>query len=369
LNRRDLLRAAAFGSSAVLLGRNLAPQLWAATGSALPLRMAGYDFDRTAALADGRIGVAGCATKFELAAIGDINTATLSGAQPWDVTEIGLHPFMLAHANDGFRDFTLLPVFPLRVFRHKSIFIRNDRGIETPADLRGKRIATPGYSSTSLTWIRGMLQDEYGVSPRDVEWVQSRKDSSADLAGKVSRQETMIPECLSVSPGPLGLDESDLLETGQVDALFHAAEPRAYSQGHPKVARLFPDYRATERAYFAKTGIFPIMHAVAIRKSLADANPWLPGAVFDAYVGARDQAYQYLAKKAWAYSSLPWAVKEVEDTRQLMGENFWPYGLGPANRKVLETLSRYSHEQGLASRRLGVNELFHQASLEFKDPG
>jgi 4,5-dihydroxyphthalate decarboxylase len=179
---------------------------------------------------------------------------------------------MLAYVKDGFRDYSLLPIFPLRLIRHKSIFIRTDRGIKGPEDLWGKKVATPGFSSTSLTWLRGIVQHEYGVKPEEIQWIVSSKDSSAEAAGKVSKQESMVPKGLSVSKGPEGKDESDLLESGEVDALFHAAEPRAYIEGHPKVSRLFPDFRKTERAYFEKTGIFPIMHAVAIRNTLVEQH-------------------------------------------------------------------------------------------------
>ena len=318
------------------------------------------------ALIDGRVQVEGCDARFEIAAIGDMNTDVFSGSQSREVTEIGLHPFMLAFANEGFRDCWLLPVFPLRVFRHRSIFIRTDRGIEKPEDLRGKRIATPGFSSTSLTWLRGIVQHEYGVKPEDIQWVVSAKDSSAKAAGKVSKQESMVPKGLSVTRGPEGKDESDLLESGDVDALFHAAEPRAYVQGHPDVARLFSDYRKTERAFFAKTGIFPIMHAVAIRNDVASAHPWLPEAVFNAYAEAKKLMYGALKKLGWATISLPWVGQEIEETRELMGEQFWPYGIEP-NRKALETLFEYSHEQGLATRKLAIEEHFHPSTLTLKE--
>jgi 4,5-dihydroxyphthalate decarboxylase len=333
----------------------------------LALTVAGYKFDRLQALADGRVQIEGCDTRFETAAIGDMNTDVFSGPQSREVTEIGLHPFMLAYANDGFRDYSLLPVFPFRVFRHRSIFIRNDRGIEKPEDLRGKKIATPGFSSTSLTWLRGILQHEYSVKPEDIQWVVSAKDSSANASGKTSKQESVVPTGLSVVQGPEGKDESDLLESGDVDALFHAAEPRAYLQGHARVARLFSDYRKTERAYFAKTGIFPIMHAVAIRNSVVEANPWLPQAVFNAYAQAKKMMYGELKKLGWVMISLPCVGKEIEETRKLMGENFWPYGIDP-NRKALEALFQYSHEQGLASRKLSIEELFHPSTLKLEDP-
>ncbi len=315
---------------------------------------------------DGRVQIEGRDTHFETTTIGDLNTHAFNGPQTREVTEIGLQPFILAYENDNFRDYTLIPVFPLRVFRHKSIFIRTDRGIEKPEDLRGKKIATPGYSSTSLTWIRGIMQDEYGVTPKDVHWVVSAKDSSAKDTGGPSKQENVFPQGLSISTGPAGLDESDLLESGEVDALYHAAEPRAYTEGHPRVARLFPDSRAIERAYFAETGIFPIMHAVAIKAEVLEQDPWLAEAVFNAYSQAKQLTYDYLSKAAWYKTSLPWVSQELEDTRALMGKDYWPYGIEP-NRDALTTFFRYSYDQGLSSRELTIEELFHPSGLELAE--
>ncbi len=332
----------------------------------LPITVAGYTYDRVQALIDGRVPIEGCRVTFEKGGISDLNTHVLSGPQTIEVTEIGLHPYMLGVANDGIRGYSLLPIFPLRTFRHKSIFIRTDRGIDRPEDLRGRTIATPGYSSSSLTWIRGMLEDEYGITPQDVTWVVSKKDSSANVSGSVSKQENVIPEGIEVVEGPPGLDESDLLERGEVDALFHAIEPRAFVERDPTVARLFPDSRQAERAYFAKTGIFPIMHAVAVRDDVIDENPWILKAIFTAYSRAKKMNDEYLRKVGWAMVSLPWFGQELDETRELMGDNYWPYGIEP-NRKTLETLFRYSHEQGLASRRLTVEELFHPSSLEFAE--
>ena len=373
--RRDFLKTAALaaGASAALAtlgGCNQAGVSSAATktpspSNTMPLRISGYDYDRVHALATGKVGIKGCTVEFETAGIGDMNTNIFNGPQSRQVTEIGLHPFMIAYANDHFRDYTLLPIFPLRVFRHKSIFIRTDRGIHKPADLRGKTIATPGYSSSSLTWIRGMVQDEYGIKPTDVQWVVANKDSSAKLSGKVSKQENILPKGVPIRMGPAGKDESDLLESGQVDALFHAIEPRAYIQGAPNVGRLFPDYRRAERAYYKKTGIFPIMHAVAIQKKTLQKHPWLAKAVFDAYSQSKQKTYDRM-KMAWIMGMLPWFGQELAETQALMGKNFYSYGLEP-NRKALETLFRYSHQQGLCSRTLTIKELFAPESLPFTE--
>ena len=367
-SRREFIKVGALtvGAASALSICGLAPAQAAGKSKGLSLSMAGYNFDRTRALIDGRVKIVGCDIQFQESGIGDINTNIFSGPQTLDVTEIGLHPFMLAYVNDGFRDYSLLPIFPLRLFRHKSVFIRTDRGIKKPEDLRGKTIATAGYSSTSLTWIRGIFQDEYGLRPKDMQWIVSSKDSSAKDAKKVSKQENIFPEGVSISLGPKGKDESDLLEAGEVDALFHAAEPRVYIEGHPKVGRLFPDYRSTERAYFSKTSIFPIMHAVAIKKNLAKQNPWLIKAVFEAYSRSKQMAYDYMAKYAWFKDSLPWFGQEFEETRDLMGDNYYSYGIKP-NRKALEALFRYSHQQGLCNQELTIEELFEPTSMELTE--
>jgi len=372
ISRRNFIKSTTAATLALTGGTALIPGNFLAGGKnpsasgKLAIKIAGYKVDRVDALIDGRVQVDGCDAKFEVANIGDMNTHVFSGPQSREVTEIGMHPYMLAYANDGFRDYSLIPVFPLRLFRHKSIFINTDSGIKKPEDLRGKKVATPGFSSTSLTWLRGIVQHEYGVRPEQIQWVISDKDSSAKEAGKVSKQESIIPEGLSVSKGPEGKDESDLLESGEVDALFHGAEPKAFVEGHRRVARLFHDFRKAEREYFAKTGIFPIMHAVAVRKDIINQNPWLVQAVFNAYSQAKQIMYDQIKKRAWYENSLPWIAQEIEDTRALMGENYWPYGIA-TNRKALETLFKYSYEQGLASRKLTIKELFHPSSLEFSE--
>ena len=332
----------------------------------LKLKLAGYDFNKLKAIVDGRVKIKGCSIEYIRSGIGDMNTNMFSGKQSYDISEIGLHPFMLAYANENFRDYSLLPIFPLRIFRHKSVFIRNDRGIKKPEDLIGKTIGTAGYSSTSLTWLRGIFQDEYGVNPKGVNWVISNKDSSADAAGKISKQEQVNPDGISIKMGTVGKDESELLVSGEVDALFHAAEPKCYIDGNTLVERLFPDPKRIEQAYYSKTGIFPIMHAVAVRKSLLEENPWLAQAIFEAYSEAKSIDYKFMQKYGWLFDSLPWYGQELEETKALMGANFWPYGIKP-NQKSLETLFRYSYEQGLSSKELTVEDLFYQSTYEFAE--
>ena len=361
--RRTFLQAgAAFLSAPAILRTSGA----AAQGAGLPITVSSYLLDRTQALFDGSVPIEGAQATFVQDAIGDMNTAAFTGSGTHEITEIGFHPFVLAHANDEFRDYALLPVPLLRQFRHKSVFVRTDAGIARPEDLKGRRIGTAGYSSSSLTWIRGVFEDEYGLKPSDMEWVIATDDSSAGEAGKISDQENRLPEGVKVSTGTPGMDESELLLAGEVDALFHAATPAAYLQGDERIARLFPDFRTVEQDYFSRTGIFPIMHVLAIRRDTAAEHPWLARAVFDAYSQAKMEAYRTKDRLAWATDMLPWYSQELENTRALMGRNYYPYGM-EANRKTIETLYRYSHDQGLASRVLTVEETFLPESLGFEE--
>jgi 4,5-dihydroxyphthalate decarboxylase len=371
MDRRKFLKASAYSTAAsalsapALLRIASSPAVASDASIGRDFTAAGYPSEHVEGLMTGKIQINGSNVKFDASAIGDLNTHVISGPRTYDFTEIGLIPYIIAFANDDFRAYSLIPVFPLRIFRHKSIFIHADSGISKPADLKGKRVGTPGYSSTSLTSIRGLLQDEYGVRPKDIKWVVSRKDSSAKDSGTTSKQENVYPDGLNLSFGPEGKDESDLLVDGDVDALFHAAEPRAFREGHPKVKRLFEDPRKAEREYYSRTGIFPIMHAVALRSDMIEQHPWMPKAIFNAYSEAKKMTYADMRQK-WYLRTMPWFAQELEATRQLMGENFSPYGIAP-NRKALDTMFRYAHEQGFANRQLKIEEVFGPSTLDLSD--
>lgn len=337
-----------------------------AVDSPLSLTLAGYPYERVKAIQHGQVGIEGCRVEFESSKIGELNRHVFDGPQTRDVSEVGLVPYLLAYCNDGFRDYLPLPIFVLKVFRHKSIFVHTDRGIEQPTDLRGRRVATVGYSSSGLTWVRGILEDEYGVSPQEIRWVVTAKDSAKQQTGGASKWEKLLPPELSIERAPAGKDESQLLLEGSVDAIFHPAEPRAYVERHPKVKRLFRNCQEVERAYFKKTNIFPIMHLVAIRRELTERHPWLAKAVFEAYCQSKQLDYEESRKIRWAYSSLPWYGHEFDETVDLMGPNFYSYGV-PQNRKALETVFRYLHTQGLAKRELTVDELFVESTLTLDD--
>ena len=332
----------------------------------LPITLAGYDYSRVSALVEGTVGVEGCQTRFEVTGIGPLNNHAFFGPQKRQVTEIGLIPYILAYANDEFRDYVLLPIPVLRLFRHKSIWVRTDAGIEKPEDLRGRRVATVGYSSSGLTHVRGLLADEYGVMPEEIEWVSTQKDSAANLTGGVSAWEKVRPEGVKIIDAPADEDESTLLLSGQVDAILHPAEPRVYQQRNPMVKRLFEDHRTVEQDFYRRTGIFPIMHTVAIRRDVAKQQPWLPKAVFEAYSRAKSMDYEQMRRWGWVMDSLPWYGQEFNETRGLMGNNFYPYGL-KASAASYDAAFRYTFEQGLAKRRVSLEEMFEPSTLDLME--
>lgn len=335
-------------------------------GEGLPITVAGYDYNRVAALADGRVTIDGCATTYEVTGIGPMNIHALAGPKTRHVTEIGLIPYILAWANDKIRDYALLPIPVLRVFRHKSMWVRSDSGIQSPSELRGRKVGVVAYSSSGLTYIRGVLQDEYGVKPEDLHWIVAAKESSSGVTGGASSWEKVEPEGVKITPAPKSMDESDLLLSGEVDAIFHAAEPRAHMERNPAVRRLFVDHRSVEQDYFKRTGIFPIMHSIALRRDVMLENPWLPKALFEAYSKAKAADMKYMQMLGWAYDTLPWYGQEFDNTVAAMGRNFYPYGY-EVSAKTYDTAFRYLHEQGLTPYRVTLDEIFDPSVQAFEE--
>jgi 4,5-dihydroxyphthalate decarboxylase len=361
LSRRTCLHAVATGGLGALAAVG-APEVSAQESQVPQLRIAGYAYDRVRAIQDGRLTLDGFHIRFQPDDIYTLNRLLFGLKRTYEVSETGLIPFVTRYANEGFRAYTLIPVFISRTFRHRNIFVRTDSGIEKPEDLRGRRVGTPGYGMSSHTWIRGFLQDVYGIKPEDMQWVETTKSSDG---GKLNSDfgKYFLPKDFPLTRGPEGVDESEMLITGNVDALITAIEPKAYIDGHPKIRRLFSNVRAVEREYYKKTRVFPIMHVIAVRKDVADANPRLPKAIFSMYSQAKQAAYDDLEAAEVLKVTLPWVNQELKATRALMGDDFWPYGL-KANRKELDLVMRYTHEQGLTKRRVRVEEVFHASTLQ-----
>jgi len=327
--------------------------------------IAGYDYDRVSAIRDGKVSIEGAEINFEVSNIYSLNKTVFGTEQSYDVAEIGLIPYISKYINNEFRDYTLIPVFISRTFRHRNIYVHADSGIEKPEDLIGKRVGTPGYGMSSNTWIRGLLLDEYGVRADDFQWIESDKSSDGATINS-GFAKYYFGEDFPLVKGPEGIDESELLLTGQCDALITAITPKAYLERNPKIRQLFPKAKETEIAYFKKTGMFPIMHVVAIKTDLLKKEPWLAKAVFDLYSEAKSIAYKNLETTTVVRTSLPWTKDEYESTREIMGDNYWKYGI-EANRKELEAIMRYVYEQGLTKEQIGFEEMFDHESLKFTE--
>jgi 4,5-dihydroxyphthalate decarboxylase len=331
----------------------------------LSIKIGGYDYDRVRAIMDGNISIADADVDFEVSNIYTLNRLAFGSEQTYEVTEFGLIPFITRYVNEDFRGYSLIPVFISREFRHKNVYVHVDSGIERPEDLVGKRVGTPGYGMSSHTWIRGFLLDEYGVKAEDLHWIETTKSSDGGALNS-GFSSYFFGDDFPLTKGPEGVDESELLLSGQCDALVTAITPKAFIDGDPRIRQLFPNVKETEEAYFRKTGMFPIMHVIAIRKDVLAENPWLAQAVFEMYSEAKDQAYRNLQSTTVNRVTLPWTFDEFESTRDLMGTNYWKYGV-EANRKELEAIMRYVFEQGLTKRQIGFEEMFAPQALAFEE--
>lgn len=268
----------------------------------------------------------------------------------FDCAEMSFSTYVIQKAR-GQMPFVAIPVFPSRTFRHSAIYINTRSGIVTPKDLEGRRIGVPEYQMTAAVWARGLLQHEYGVSPAACSWF---------TGGLTAAGRTPMLEVDVAGVSIQHVDDRTLngmLTAGALDAVIAPQPPPAFTQGHEAVARLFPDYPATERAYWRKTRIFPIMHVVVLRRELFNTHPWAAVSLYQAFEQARRNAMDFLRTQEPPTVSWPWAFEHGREIRDLMGEDFWPYGIEP-NRREIETLCQYVAEQGLAPRAPAVDELF-----------
>jgi 4,5-dihydroxyphthalate decarboxylase len=322
-----------------------------------PLTLACWNYDRARALADGTVMPDGIDLTYLSLPVEETFFRMLRYRE-FDAAEMSLSSYCVSlSAREP--AFIAIPAFVSRMFRHGSIFVSAKSGIEGPADLVGKRIGVPEYQMTAPVWIRGILQDEFGVAPDSVEYFTGGEEEP----GRDEKIALDLPARFRVRP--IGPDEtlSRMIAEGAIDALHTARAPSTFFTRPDAVRRLFPDYVAAERDYFAKTRIFPIMHVVVIRRPVYEAHPWIAQSLMKAFEEAKRRTYDDLAISAALKTSLPWQIAALEDTRQLMGPDWWSYGFAP-NRHVLEAFLRYHHEQGLSPRRLEPEELFARETLD-----
>ncbi len=331
--------------------------------SKLPLTIATWRYDRVRALRDGTVPIDGCDPNYLDVDLEDIFFRAFRHSD-FDVSEMSFSTYLLSLGRE--RDlgvefpYRAIPVFLSRVFRHSGIYVRTDAGIKEPADLKGRTAGVPEYQMTAAVWIRGILHSEYGVAPADMTWV----NGGLEQPGRIEKTPMALPGDLSLTP--IGPDKtlSDMLETGEIDVLVSARAPSCYKSGSPNVTRLFPDFRQAEKDYFKKTGVFPMMHVIGLRKSLVDAHPWLAANVFEAFIKAKALAQSDLTEVGALKVMLPWVAQEAEETIKLMGEDFWPYGVAE-NKAALDAFLQYHYEQGLSGKeKFRPEDIFVPSTLE-----
>jgi 4,5-dihydroxyphthalate decarboxylase len=273
----------------------------------------------------------------------------------FDAAEFSLSNY-ISRRSHGRDDLTAIPVFPSRTFRHSAIFINAASGIESPADLAGKRIGVPEYGMTAAVWVRGMLSDEYGLSPGDMRWVVGGLEQTVRLSfGRVQ------PPGVPVTYAPVGSSLADLLARGEIDALVTARTPSTFDKSGGPVRRLFADPWQVEREYFRRSRVFPIMHTLVIRSEILVAHPWVANSLYKAFSQAKDLAIGNLTQANALSITLPHLLDATEQAVELMGADFWPYGL-ESNRLVLETLVRYLNEQQLTTAIIPIESLFPEST-------
>lgn len=325
--------------------------------SLLPISMTFWDYDRVRALADGTVRIEGCDAVHLDLDIHDIFWRAIRN-QEFDVTEMSFSSYMMM-LSAGDPPYTAIPVFLSRMFRHSAIYIRTDRDINAPADLKGREIGVPEYQVTAALWARGILSDEYGVRASDIRW----RTGGIEDPGRPEKLALDMPEDIEVKPIPDDKSLSGMLEAGEIDGMVSPLPPSCFLNKAPNVARLFPNFREDEKAYYKKTGFYPIMHVAAIRTELLRQHRWLANNVYEAFEKAKAIAMPKLRNYGAVKATVPWLAAEVDETIALMGEDYWPYGVDK-NRDVLDAMTRYSWEQGLSPRKLGVDELFAPETYE-----
>ncbi len=319
----------------------------------LALTLACGDYDRTRGLHDGSVRCEGIA----------LNTVALEPEeiffrmvrfQEFEVAELSLSTYVLTMNAAGGSPFVAIPVFPSRSFRHSGIYVAKGNGIESPTDLIGRTVGVAEYQLTANVWIRGILEDHYGVAAPSVRY----RTGGLHDAGRQEKVALALPAEIDIAPIDAQTTLSELLLAGEIDAIYSPRTPEAFERGDSRIARLFPDHRLVEADYFAQTGVFPIMHVVVVRRDVYEQHRWVARSLTKAFDAARRQALAGIDATTALRFTLPWLVAEVERTRAIMGTDFWTYGLDPGNVAALSTFLRYSRSQGLAEADLQPPELF-----------
>lgn len=314
------------------------------------------DYDRTRALLDGRVQIDGVDPVYMTLYPEEMFFRAMR-SQDFDICELSFSSYMVKTAQNTC-PYVAVPVFLSRAFRHTSIYVRKDR-VHKPEDLKGRRIGLPEYQLSAHVWARAILQDDHGVHPEDVTWLRG----GIETPGRPEKIALKLPAGVRLENAPEDTTISELLDRGEIDGFMAPRPPSAQALSNPAVGWLFDDPTAAAKDYFKRTGIFPIMHVVGVRKTLCDAHPWLPMAVFKAFNQAKGAALEALSDTSATKVTLPFVEEQLKAARETMGQDFWSYGVA-ANRATLDAFLRHHHAQGLSQKRMQIEEIFHPATYE-----
>lgn len=323
----------------------------------LTLSLAMGDYDRTRAIHDGRVQIDGVEPVTMLLSPEEMFFRAFRH-EAFDIAELSLSSYCVRQAR-GDNAYVAVPVFLSRAFRHTSVYVRTDKGIDTPADLKGRRIGIAEYQLSANVWVRGILEDDFGVKPSDIRWVRG----GMDTPGRPEKIALTLPPDVEIETAPDGDTLNAMLARGDIDGFIGPRWPRCFAEGHPHVGRLFSDSIGAASDWFARTGIFPIMHVLGLRRALAEAHPWLPGALVKAFSQSLAIAQAQLADTSATKVTMPFVEDTLALARTKMGPDLWTYGLA-GNEAALEAFLDHHHRQGLSPRRLALSELFHPGSIE-----
>jgi 4,5-dihydroxyphthalate decarboxylase len=309
------------------------------------LSLAVGDYDINRGLIDGSVAVEGCETTVLTMPSPERHWRFMRHGE-FDACELSLCSY-LASLRQG--RLTAVPCFPHRRFRHHYVFVRADAGVRGPRDLEGRSVGLRTWQTTAGMWMRGILQHDYGVDLQRVRWVTHGEED--------------VPEAVPAAPVERGdRDPERMLLDGELDAVLYPETLPSFRRGDPRVARLFPDPKAEEQAYYRRTGVFPIMHLVAVRREVAEADPWLPRNLLQAFERSKRLAYRRMENPRSV--SLAWFTALYEEERALLGPDPWEYGLTEANRRNLAAALRYAHEQGILAQPAAPEDLFWPPTLD-----
>ena len=316
----------------------------------LALTAATPDYDQVRDLALGRVTPEGIDLTFLTFPVEEIFYRFIVYKE-WDISEISMAKYVSLIAQ-GDESFWALPVFPSRVFRHSSLYVRRGGPIKKITDLAGRRVGIPEWAQTAAVYSRGLLVHQYGLKLSSIDWVQA----GVNQPGRVEKVDLKLPKGVKITSMP-EKSLNGMLLSGEIDAVLAARPPDAFLAGDPKIRRFFENYQEVEQAYYKKTGIFPIMHAVAVRREVLDKHPWVARNLFYAFDEARRRSIARVVDGTVSLVPIPWGHEYARRGMELMGEDYFPYGIEP-NRKTLEAFLGYAHEQGVCKKLLTIEELF-----------